>query len=151
MEPTDRAVPGPFDRKFVERLLHIQNEIHDRTIRGTGNALYVVEGSKLHLAIERGELAADGLPPGQPVRKQDGFAVYLAEAFTGMEKKQPVCRWALHPIVEQDKVVGHQVLLRLGRSEEYIQVTEDQARALKSMFLTERNMTGEEFEEGVQP
>jgi len=61
------------------------------------------------------------------------------------------CRWALHPIFEQDKVVGHQVLLRLGRSEEYIQVTEDQARALKSMFLTERNMTGEEFEEGVQP
>jgi hypothetical protein len=57
--------------------------------------------------------------------------------------KQPVCRWALQPIVEQDKVMGHQVLLRLGRSKEYIRVTPDQARVLKSMFLAEHDMDEE--------
>jgi len=49
--------------------------------------------------------------------------------------KRPVCRWAVHPVIDDDKVIGHEVLLRLGFHKQYIPITEDQAKTLKAMHL----------------
>lgn len=49
--------------------------------------------------------------------------------------KHPVCRWAIHPVIENDKVVGHEVLLRLGVYKQYIPVTYEQASKIKAMCM----------------
>ena len=62
----------------------------------------------------------------------------LEEAWQGAEtgeRPETVCRWAIHPVIEKDKVVGHEVLLRLGIYKQYVPVTYEQASKIKAMCM----------------
>jgi hypothetical protein len=114
-------------RAFMKHLELVAKALHDIEWVDSGDCSFGDEDEAILAVISR-DVAVD-----QSVIDVKNAIKDLNDALE-RRSKEPVCRWSVGPIIKDDKISGHQVLLRLGNDKQYIRVTEEQAQSLHKMF-----------------